>query len=241
MSSSLQGAIILVIVVTGMAWLLRVMSSGKPASSDSLPSRGDVDRLLAEVSGGARAGREDGADDEDEGPEVVALTSDGWAFVPDGDEVELIPPGDPEDVLPAGSSRAFGDGPSEDPSMQPGIPGAPVNPKTGRRMLGWKPGEHLDVGDLIAARIKRGAPDHDPWRLEALGRDREFRAWRFETEEAARAALDLVQTRIVRPARDQDGEPVVIGDEDFAVARRIEEETEAELANDINLDDDEER
>jgi hypothetical protein len=50
-----------------------------------------------------------------------------------------------------------------------------------------------------------------------------------------------VQTRIVRPARDQDGEPVVIGDEDFAVARRIEEETEAELANDINLDDDEER
>src|SRR3990172_2697740 len=45
--------------------------------------------------------------------------------------------------------------------------------------------EQLGRGDLIAARVKRGAPDHDPWRLEALGRDGEYQAWRFETEDAA--------------------------------------------------------
>jgi hypothetical protein len=83
---------------------------------------------------------------------------------------------------------------------------------------------------LVAARVTRGAPDHDPWRLEALGRDHEYRAWRFETEEAARAALALVEGRVVQPPRDRDGERVAVDDADFMAARRREEEIEAELA-----------
>ena len=91
--------------------------------------------------------------------------------------------------------------------------------------------EQLGRGDLIAARVKRGAPDHDPWRLEGLGRDHEYRAWRFETEEAARAALDLVARRVVRLPKDEGGEPIAIGDADLSEARRREEELENELAN----------
>ncbi len=98
--------------------------------------------------------------------------------------------------------------------------------------------EQLARGDLWAARVTRGAPDHDPWRLEALGRDEEYRAWRFETEEAARAALALVERRVVRPRRDEDGNPVAAGDADFAAARRREEEIESELANLPEAEDD---
>jgi hypothetical protein len=109
--------------------------------------------------------------------------------------------------------------------VPPRVPDETV-PQTGRQGQ-----EQLARGDLIAARVTRGAPDHDPWRLEGLGRDHEYRAWRFETEEAARAALALVMSRVVRPARDADGEPLALGAADFADARRREEEIEAELAN----------
>ena len=46
---------------------------------------------------------------------------------------------------------------------------------------GDTPEHHVPVmmkpGDLIAARVRRGAPDLDPWRLETLGRDRDLTAW----------------------------------------------------------------
>lgn len=137
---------------------------------------------------------------DDEGSaEIVAVTSDGWSFVPvgDRDKVQLVPPRVPDEMAQVAGPQGI---------------------------------EPLGRGDLIAARVARGAPDHDPWRLEALGRDHEYHAWRFETEEAARAAHALVAGRVLRPPRDRDGEPVAIVDADFAAARRREEEIEAELA-----------
>jgi hypothetical protein len=172
-------------------------------------------------------------DEDEEGPqEAVAITSDGWAFVPDGEEVQLIPPGEPEDVFPVRSTVTTGTEPSTDPDIQVMIGrGAPVNPKTGRRLPGWRPGDHLDAGDFIAARVVRGAPGVDPWRLEVLRRDRDYQAFPFETEEAARAAFDLVKDRIVRPPRDEHGDPIELGAADFATARAEHEATEAELAS----------
>jgi hypothetical protein len=167
----------------------------------------------------------------DEAGEAVAITSEGWAFLPDGEAVHLVPPGEPEDVWPVRATTVTDTAPTADPEVQVmSGRGAPVNPRTGHRMPGWRPGEHLAPGDLAAARVTRGAPDYDPWRLEALGRDREYRSWSFETEDAARAALDLLEGRIVRPPLDEDGEPRRAAAEDYAAARREQEEIERALA-----------
>jgi hypothetical protein len=88
----------------------------------------------------------------------------------------------------------------------------------------------LSCGDLGAARVVRGAPGVDPWRLEALGRDREYLAWSFETAESARTALDLLERIVVRAPVDADGEPLAAGAAEFAEARREHEQTEQELA-----------
>jgi hypothetical protein len=87
----------------------------------------------------------------------------------------------------------------------------------------------LGPGDLIGARVRRGAPDLDPWRLEALGRDDDYRAWFFDAEAAARAALAVLERRVVRPARDEDGEMRIVTEQDYVEARRRDEETERAL------------
>ena len=107
----------------------------------------------------------------------------------------------------------------------------PTMPDEVANIPGRTAADQLGRGDLIAVRLTRGAPDHDPWRLEGLGRDHEYRAWRFETEEAARAALDLVTRCVVRPPRDADGEVATVGGADFDEARRRDEEIETELAS----------
>jgi hypothetical protein len=219
-----MGTTLLVVAgVAVFAWLMRVFSRGGGEQTGGIPESA------------APAVDEEADDLDDVGPargEIAAITSDGWAFVPDGDAVQLIPPGDEDCEIPVRSPIATGYAPQVDPVTQlTSGTGAPVNPKTRKPVPGWKPGEHLTRGDLIAARVRRGAPNHDPWRLEALGRDHEYRAWRFETEDAARAALALMDGRIVRAPHGPDGDPVMIGDEDFAEAKRLEEETERELAS----------
>ncbi len=108
----------------------------------------------------------------------------------------------------------------------------PANPESAdeSHRIEWRGPEHLVPGDLIGARVKRGAPDIDPWRLEALGRDRDYRAWPFETEEAARAALAMVE-HVVRPPRNDDGETAALRAEDFELARVEHQRTEEELAS----------
>lgn len=211
-----------IVVLVGLAAMVMRFVSGDSKSEDERSKRSAsevVDEFLGEQ--GVNAGeRDDAAPDEDfdgefeDETEAVAITSDGWAFVPADDEVQLVPPGHDEEAI----------------QMQPTHGrGVPVNPRTGKRVVGWNPGENLRTGDLIAARVKRGAPDFDPWRLEALGRDHEYRAWAFETEDAARAALTLLESRIVRVPLDADGDPAPPGDQDFAAAKQIDEETERAL------------
>jgi hypothetical protein len=162
--------------------------------------------------------------DEDGMVEAAAITSDGWAFVPRGQSLELVPPGEDEELLKDQAERHGAE------ALKQAMAAAPVNPHTGRRLVYWKPGETLDVGDMIAARIVRGAPDFDPWRLEALGRDYDYRSFAFETQEAANIALGLVSERIVRPPRDAHGDAIPVGAEDFAVARRKYDETAEAVA-----------
>ena len=88
------------------------------------------------------------------------------------------------------------------------------------------PVEFLRPGDLTAARVVRGAPSVDPWRLELLGRDGEYMSYGFEVEEAARAALDLLEERsVISHGRSDDDRPVAPSAEQFEEAKRRHDET----------------
>jgi len=192
--SPAETTISLVLVVGAVAlvikWFSRDDRSASPADVDA------VDALLADVSG---------ADPATAG-ETVAITSDGWALVPDSRGIALVP-------HRTSSTPDFDSEPS-------GSETSPVMATPGQLTL------RFDVGDAAGVRVRRGAPDFDPWRLEVLGRHGEFRAWFFETEEAARAALDLFERRIVRAPRDEFGESAPPTNADFDEARRMDEETE---------------
>lgn len=215
--------VVLFLIVAGVVVVAMMMrSSGeKDENAKSPPEEGSSTSVL-----------DDDEDDLEDGMvEAAAITSDGWAFVPRGLGVELVPPGEDDEEL---LHRAEAHG-SE--ALKHAMASAPINPHTGKRLVAWKPGETLDVGDMLAARVVRGAPDFDPWRLEALGRDYDYRSFAFETQEAAHTALKLVEERIVRGPRDKSGDPIPVGAEDFAVARRQHDET----AEAVAMESDEER
>ncbi|HEY2955817.1 MAG TPA: hypothetical protein VGK89_11270 [Candidatus Eisenbacteria bacterium] len=93
------------------------------------------------------------------------------------------------------------------------------------------PAEYLRPGDFSGARVVRGAPSVDPWRLELLGRDGEYVTYGFTGEEAAYLALDLLEKRaVMQYERDEDGNPIPPSSEQFAEARRRHDETERLLA-----------
>jgi len=93
------------------------------------------------------------------------------------------------------------------------------------------PVEYLRHGDFTGARVVRGDPSVDPWRLELLGREGEYVRYGFEVEEAARVALDLLEKRsVMRFVPDEEGRPLVPSSEQFEEARRRHDETERLLA-----------
>jgi hypothetical protein len=143
--------------------------------------------------------------------------------MPDGDEVQIVPPREAPDPL----QPALGE---TSPVHIDRNTGALEEAPRGQALPLTKPGEHLDVGDLRGVRVVRGAVGVDPWRLEALGRDGEYRAWPFETEDAARAAGELLRTRIVRAPVDEDGTPRVPDEYDYLQALAIIEGGIADVA-----------
>jgi len=87
-------------------------------------------------------------------------------------------------------------------------------------------------GQFVAARVLP-VPDARRWALEVLGKEAidadegtcwPFGGWEFKNEAEARAALDLIQRRIVRPPRDENGETRTLSDEDFERSRRFAEQ-----------------
>jgi hypothetical protein len=93
------------------------------------------------------------------------------------------------------------------------------------------PLEFLRPGDFTAARVVRGAPSTDPWRLELLGPEGEYVRFGFAVEEAARVALDLLEAReVMRYVVDEEGRPLVASTEQFEEAKRRHDETARLLA-----------
>ena len=192
------------LVVSGVAltaWLLRRFSGDGGIDREVLPGRaGEPERVVPSASG---PGDESEDEEADESDAVAAITSDGWMFIPFEQGVQLLIPASRQELAEELATQAVSRG----------------------RVAGM-----LSCGDLGAARIVRGAPSVDPWRLEALGRDREYLSWSFETQESARIALDLLERIVVRVPVDGDGEPLAAGAAEFAEARRVHEQTEQELA-----------
>jgi hypothetical protein len=93
------------------------------------------------------------------------------------------------------------------------------------------PIELMRPGDFTAGRVVRGAPSVDPWRLELLGPEGEYVSFGFEVEEAARVALELLESRgVMEYVEDEAGRPLMPSAEQFEEARRRRDETERLLA-----------
>jgi hypothetical protein len=195
-------ALLVVAGVALAAWLLRSLSGGGGIDRQALSGRAGGTGPAVPPTDESLPDPDD-EEDEDVSDEVAAITSDGWMFLPFEKGVELLVPATPEQLAEEQATRAV----------------------ARSRVAGM-----LSTGDLTAARVVRGAPDADPWRLEALGRDREYLSWSFETEEGARTALGMLERVVVRAPADADGEPLAAGAAEFAEARRVHEQTEQELA-----------
>ena len=218
MDQGLVGGLVAVGVVVVLALLLR---GSRGSESSGGPRPPEQPREPWRESGANVAVAEDDErdadddDDEDAGQQgqVIAVTSDGAAFVPDRHAVRLVPPEEEGEEWKVGA-------------------GMKATNLRGQAALAMS----WNAGDFTGARVVRGEADEGPYRLEALGRDGEYTTFVFETRDGADAAVKLlVAHRIVQLGEDEDGRSMPPSPEQFAEARRIYKETEAAL----DLPDDE--
>ena len=205
------GAVAVVVVVAMLARLANTPQETGTTETEGALSEGAVPAPDALDESGFEED-DDGADDET-GGSVIAITSDNYAVVPTRHAVYLMPPDESGEAWKPGAAH-----------------------RRGERALAMR----WHAGDLTGARVVRGAADEGPWRFEALGRDGEYIAFVFETREGADAALALFQSRhVVKLGQDETGADAPPSPEQFEEARRVFLETEAELANEEPLEDDE--
>lgn len=199
------GAIAAVAIV---AMLMRGMKGGDDAVSTPVP-----EDSVSEGAAPAPEAPEGGpADDEEDSGEVVAVTSDGYGFLPDTHAVRLVPPDEEGESWKSGESARHRRG-------------------AAAIATSWH------AGDFTGARVTHGGVDA-PWRLEALGRDGEYTVFDFETKEGADAALGLFESRgVIRVGTDDDGNPMPPSPEQFAEARRVYDETYQALAMEQDADE----
>lgn len=197
MSPSMVGGLIAIALVVIIGFALR----GKGTAPSDVPR--PIEDPLSE--GAVPDDLDDDLVDGEGDDEVVAVTSDGFALVPDAHAVRLMPPDEAGEEWKAG---------------------APARQARGARALDMS----WHAGDFTGARIVRGEADEGPWRFEAMGRDGEYTAFIFETREGADAALKAFESRgVIRLGHDEDGHEAPPSSEQFVEARRVFLETEAAL------------
>jgi hypothetical protein len=195
-------AVGLIVAVGAVAWMMRRGGEDAPAGPE----------------GGASPAPDDDSSGAEGSDEELAVTSEGDVFIPDGHSVRVMPL-DPDEMA------------AHHEDVEAGLFALSREERLALVARRGKPGQALQAGDLTAARIKRGAAGVVPWRLETLGRDGEYILFPFETEDGARAALDLLQGYgVVRRPRDEDGAPIPPSPEDFEEARRRYDESWRALA-----------
>jgi hypothetical protein len=213
MDKSMVGAAVAVGVVVIVALLARRSSGAGEMPVPPANAGRDDGAAGADADGRETDAALEDDDAEAEQVEVVAVTSDGYALVPDTHAVRLVPPHEEGEAWKAGST---------------------VRNVRGERALemSWH------NGDFTGGRVVHGAADEGPWRFEALGRDGEYAAFVFETRGGADAALALFQSRgVIRHGKDEDDNDAPPSAEQFEEARRIYLETEAALEGDDDESD----
>jgi hypothetical protein len=219
-----SNTLLVLAVIAGVVAIALFMRRGSGDERVTLADAPGGDADAADDGGGAG---EPGA--EDDAPLVVE--SDGHVWLPALSGLRRLWLGD-EEADPALIAAGYVDRDAFDR----------LRAEARRRGGGGLTGEPFHPGDFSAARIVRGTPGVDPWRLETLGPDGEYVHFGFETEDAARAALELLERhRIVRRPLDEDGEPVPAARGDFEEARRRAEDTERALAIEDDADEDQRR
>ena len=205
----LTGGLIAVGAVVVVALILRAAAGSRqeegsvPAVPEPLPPPEPA--RPARLARAEPDGDADGDEDDGDDGLVVAVSSDGRAFVPDLHVVRVVPPSEEGEEWKVGS-------------------------RLERVMTMNAPGSSWSPGDLRGARVVRGDFDAGPWILEALGRDGEYLTFAFETSDAAEAAKALFdRLGVVQLGEDEDGRPMPPSAEQFEEARRIYEETAAQL------------
>jgi hypothetical protein len=204
MDGSIVGAVVAIAAVFALGVFAR---RGGKAEEPGMPR---ADASTGDTSGAPvdADAIDDDEDEEFESVEVVAVTSDGYALVPDKHAVRLVPPHEEGEEWKAGTTG---------------------HSRRGQRALDMS----WNAGDFTGGRVVHGAADEGPWRFEALGRDGEYTAFVFETREGADAAQGLFQSRgVIRLGHDDDGNEVPPSSEQFEESRRIFLETEAALGQD---------
>jgi hypothetical protein len=195
------------VLAVGAVVVIALLARSSSRSEDANGPAGTipVGDGAADGDEGAEPGMDEDDDDDWESVDVVAVTSEGYALVPDKHTVRLIPPHEDGEAWKAGEKG-----------------------RNRRGEAGLADSWHN--ADFTGARVVRGAADEGPWRFEALGRDGEYFALVFETREGADAAVKLFESRgVVKTGEDEDGNPAPPSAEQFEEARRIYLETEAAL------------
>jgi hypothetical protein len=224
----LLGAILVVIVVVAIATKPK---RDDAAGDDEAPKR---DPRPGMDEGPARSVL-DAADDDDEVEgehDPVPVTAEGLALFPVSRSeirlLELVRGDEALEMLPPWLRDAVDSGTASFSAVDR------LYHDAASRVAGAAHG--LSSGDFTGARIKPGVAGSYAYRLETLGRDGDFGFFPFTNKRGAESALRLLETHgIVARPKDEDGEPVAASDEDFEEARRRYEESERELA--LDLDD----
>lgn len=200
MDSALSNGLIAVGVVVVLAWWARRSAAARAASAPPRP----VPAAPAPVAEESPEAAEDAADDDGH---VIAVTTEGEAFLVYARAVRLLPPEDEGEGWKVGA----------------GIASANL-----RGALGLSTSWH--AGELTGARVVQGGADEGAWRLETLGREGEYGWFPFETREGAEAArASFERVGVVRLGTDESGRPMPPSGEQYAEARRLYLETMAEL------------
>ena len=159
--------------------------------------------------------------------EPLAVTADGQRFLLQDDGVRILPAGDLRALWPVRGRWGL------DWNQLMFQRSSAVDPRTHAPQASWVPGTRLIAGDLVGARML--APDDPhlpPWRVEALGRDRDYRVWEFSDEHDARAALGMLAHRVVRrPWFDRAPWPPQAADYVRALEQRIATEQQLTTAD----------